>query len=52
MGKEIYMQRTIDYIARTSPGQLSEMEKKGVPEVVELLDGEGNVKSIYYKYED
>ena len=48
MAKEIYMQRTIDYIVKGHSHKLAEIESKGVPEIVELTDDKGNVIKIQF----
>ena len=49
--KEIYMQRTIDYMARIDPQILNDLGVKGKPEIVELTDDKENVINKYYMYE-
>ena len=46
--KEIYMQRTVDYILKEHSHRIGEVESKGVPEVVELLDDKGEVNNKYF----
>ena len=50
MAKEIYMQRTIDYIVKGHNHKLAEIESKGVPEIVELTDDKGNIINKYYRF--
>jgi hypothetical protein len=52
MSKEIYMQRTIDYIIKDHNHKLAEIESKGVPEIVELTDDKGNIINKYYKFKE
>ena len=52
MSKEIYMQRTIDYIIKDYNHKLAEIESKGVPEIVELTDDKGNIINKYYKFKE
>ena len=42
------MQRTIDFILKDYPNRIQEIESKGVPEVVELLDDRGEVNNKYF----
>ena len=47
----IYMQQTIDYMARVNPHLLEQLSKYGVPEgPFELADDKGNTTHKYYMY--
>ena len=50
MAKEIYMQRTIDYIVKSYSHKLAEVESKGVPEIIELTDDKANIVNKYYLF--
>lgn len=49
--KLIYMQETIDFMFKSNPNSIGELEALGTPEPVELLDDSGKVKTKYYLYE-
>lgn len=48
--KEIFMQRTIDYMASIDPSMLNDLGVKGIPELIELTDDKGETINKYYKY--
>ncbi len=50
MSKLIYMQSTIDFIIANHNHRITEIENRGVPEIVELTDDKGNTINKYYKY--
>jgi hypothetical protein len=50
MGKLIYMQSTIDFILSKHSHRITEIESKGIPEVIELTDDKGNTINKYFKF--
>ena len=48
--KLIFMQETINFMAKVNPESLEELSIYGTPEPVELLDDKGEVKTKYYLY--
>lgn len=49
--KLVYMQQTIDYMARVNPQLLENLSKYGVPEgPIELADDKGTTTHKYYFY--
>ena len=50
MSKLIYMQSTIDFIIANHNHRITEIENRGVPEIVELTDDKYNTINKYYKY--
>lgn len=50
MSKLIYMQSTIDFIIANHNHRITEIENRGIPEIVELTDDKGNTINKYYKY--
>ena len=50
MSKLIYMQSTIDFIIANHNHRITEIENRGIPEIVELTDDKDNIINKYYKY--
>ena len=50
MSKLIYMQSTIDFIIANHNHRITEIENRGIPEIVELTDNKDNTINKYYKY--
>jgi hypothetical protein len=50
MSKLIYMQRTIDFIIANYNHRITEIENRGVPEIIELTDDKGTTINKYYKF--
>ena len=49
--KLIYMQQTIDYMARLDPMLLDGLGMYGPPEPVELMDDKGNTINKYFLFD-
>ena len=43
------MQSTIDNMINNHPGMINDVEAMGEPEIIELMDGKGEVNNKYYK---
>jgi len=50
MSKLIYMQSTIDFIVAKHSHRITEIENRGIPEVIQQKDDKGNTVSKYYKF--
>jgi len=48
----IYMQETIDLIITNHIDKMAEINLLGDPELIELLDKNGEVKSKYFKFNE
>ena len=44
------MQSTIDFIITKHSHRTTEIENKGIPEVIQQKDGKGNIINKYYKF--
>lgn len=44
------MQRTIDFIIANYNHRITEIENRGVPEIIELTDDKGTIINKYYKF--
>lgn len=50
MSKLIYMQSTIDFIIAKHSHRITEIENRGIPEVIEQKDDKGRTLNKYYKF--
>lgn len=46
----IYMQETINYMAKVNPQLIEDLSIYGAPDPVELIDEKGNTALKYYMY--
>ena len=50
MSKLIYMQSTIDFIIANHNHRITEIENRGIPEIIELTDDKDNIINKYFKF--